>query len=268
MRAATVIETPPILICGIRTYTKTPYGLKQLTEAWMNDPPKELRTHSHSARKTSTQTQMLQKIDEHLDSTNFIRVITATQPTQTSLSKKKPDINEIEIGGGTIQQQLDYAKTLLGKTVTCEEVFKDGQHIDVASITTGKGFQGPVKRWHVTILQHKGTKNKTRHRHTRTMEPTPPHVQHPTRRTNGLPPTHRIQQTHPQNRQRRQRSQRQKADTSATATSKTPTSSSKAASQAPEKRTIRLRTPARPPKEIIEQPPQITHISLESPQGK
>ena len=28
MRAATVLETPPILVCGIRTYTKTPYGLQ------------------------------------------------------------------------------------------------------------------------------------------------------------------------------------------------------------------------------------------------
>ena len=36
----------------------------------------------------------------------------------------------------------------------------------------------------------------------------------------------------------------------------------------PEKRVIRLRTPARPPREIAEQPPTITHISLESPQGR
>jgi large subunit ribosomal protein L3 len=35
-----------------------------------------------------------------------------------------------------------------------------------------------------------------------------------------------------------------------------------------EKRTIRLRYPARPPKQVPETPPQITHISLESPQGK
>src|SRR4030066_1047281 len=40
--AATVVETPPIIICGIRTYSKTPYGLKNLTEAWMPDPPADL----------------------------------------------------------------------------------------------------------------------------------------------------------------------------------------------------------------------------------
>jgi large subunit ribosomal protein L3 len=36
----------------------------------------------------------------------------------------------------------------------------------------------------------------------------------------------------------------------------------------PEKRAIRLRYPARPPKETPEEPPQITYISLDSPQGK
>ena len=36
----------------------------------------------------------------------------------------------------------------------------------------------------------------------------------------------------------------------------------------PEKRQLRLRVPARPPTEAPEAPPQVTHISLESPQGK
>jgi large subunit ribosomal protein L3 len=36
----------------------------------------------------------------------------------------------------------------------------------------------------------------------------------------------------------------------------------------PEKRPIKLRYPARPPKEVSEEPPQITYISLEPPQGK
>jgi hypothetical protein len=35
-----------------------------------------------------------------------------------------------------------------------------------------------------------------------------------------------------------------------------------------EKRPIRLRYPARPPRNVSEEPPQIIQISLESPQGK
>jgi large subunit ribosomal protein L3 len=42
MRAATVLETPPIVVCGIRTYSHDAYGLQQITECWVKNPPKEL----------------------------------------------------------------------------------------------------------------------------------------------------------------------------------------------------------------------------------
>jgi len=266
MRAATVVETPPILICGIRTYGKTPYGLRNLTEAWMPDPPAELERSIIIPENFKTE-EMLQKINEHLPSTNTIRLITATQPKQTSLSKKKPDINEIEIGGGTPQQQLDYAKTLLGKTVTPEEVFKEGQHTDIAAITTGKGFQGPVKRWHVAILQHKGRKTK---RGVGTLGPwNPHHVTYSVPRAGQMGYHQRIEynkrilkigkdgkEINPKGgfiRYGNVRSSYILIEGSI---------------PGPEKRAIRIRHPARPPKETAEQPPQITHISLDSPQGK
>src|SRR3972149_3221677 len=123
MRAATILETPPIILCGIRTYTHTPYGLQQLTEVWMKDPPPDFERTLVLPEKFNTE-EMLQKINQNLDKTTTIRAIIATQPTLANLSKKKPEITEIEIGGGTIPQQLDYAKSLLGKTVTPEEIFK------------------------------------------------------------------------------------------------------------------------------------------------
>ncbi|MGW8288939.1 MAG: 50S ribosomal protein L3, partial [Candidatus Bathyarchaeia archaeon] len=171
VRPATVIETPPILVVGIRIYTKTPYGLMHLTEAWMKDPPAELDRAVVLPENFETE-KMLKNLESNLDKTTAVRVITATQPKHASLAKKKPDITEIQIGGATIPQQLEYAKTLLGKTVTAEEVFKEGQHLDVAAVTTGKGFQGPVKRWGVTILQHKSRKTK---RGVATLGPWNPH---------------------------------------------------------------------------------------------
>jgi large subunit ribosomal protein L3 len=159
VRPATLIEAPPMLIVGIRTYTKTHYGLKHLTEVWMKDPPADLDRTLVLPENFDTN-GMLQKLQDGVDEITTVRVITATQPRQTSLAKKKPDITEVEIGGGDIPRQLEYAKTLLGKTVTAEEVFKEGQYTDVAAVTTGKGFQGPVKRWGVAILQHKGRKTK------------------------------------------------------------------------------------------------------------
>jgi len=266
MRAATVVETPPIIICGIRTYSKTPYGLKNLTEAWMPDPPADLERKLILPENFKTE-QMLQKINEHLDSTSCIRLLTATQPKQTGLAKKKPDIHEVQIGGGTIQQQLDYAKTLLGKTVTAEEVFKDGQHVDVASITIGKGFQGPVKRWHVAILQHKGRKTK---RGIGTLGPwNPHHVTYSVPRAG--------QMGYHQRTEYNKRILKIGKDGKEVTPKggyirygivKNPYLLIEGTIPGPKKRTIRIRQPARPPKETPEQPPQITHISLESPQGK
>ena len=33
---ATVVETPPLVVIAVRAYEKTPYGLRTLTEAWMD----------------------------------------------------------------------------------------------------------------------------------------------------------------------------------------------------------------------------------------
>ncbi|MEM3379023.1 MAG: 50S ribosomal protein L3 [Candidatus Bathyarchaeia archaeon] len=266
MRAATVIETPPMLICGIRAYTKTPYGLKNLTEAWMKDPPAELDRALVLPENFDAEA-MLQKLEQNLPSTAVIRVIAATQPKEASLSKKKPEIMEIEIGGGTIAKQFEYAKSLLGKTVTAEEVFKDGQYIDVAAITTGKGFQGPVKRWGVTILQHKGRKTK---RGIATLGPwNPHHIMYTVPRAG--------QMGYHQRTEYNKRILKIGKDGKEVTVKggyirygliKGPYMLIEGSIPGPEKRLIRLRYPARPPKEMPETPPQITYISLDSPQGK
>ncbi len=266
MRAATILETPPILVCGIRTYMKTPYGLKNITEAWMKDPPAILDRALVLPENFDTDA-MLGKIQENLEQTSAVRVITATQPSQTSLSKKKPETCEIQIGGGTIQQQFDYAKQLLGKTVTPEEVFKDGQYIDIAAVTAGKGIQGPVKRWHVTKLQHKGRKTK---RGIATLGPwNPHHLMYSIPRAGQMGYHQRIEFN--------KRILKIGKDGKEVTVKggfirygevNGPYMVIEGSIPGTEKRQIRLRVPARPPTEAPEAPPQVTYISLESPQGK
>jgi large subunit ribosomal protein L3 len=266
MHAATILETPPILVCGIRTYTKTPYGLQNLSEAWMKDPPAILDRLLVLPETFNTE-EMLEKLQQHLEDTTAVRVITATQPTQTSLSKKKPDACEVQIGGGTIAQQLEYAKQLLGKTVTPEEVFKDGQYIDVAGVTVGKGFQGPVKRWGVTKLQHKGRKTK---RGIATLGPwNPHHLMYSIPRAGQMGYHQRIEFN--------KRILKIGKDGKEVTVKggyirygevKGPYILMEGSIPGTEKRQIRLRVPARPPREIPEAPPQVTYVSLESPQGK
>jgi len=39
---ATVIDIPPVVVCGIRAYVDSLNGLQSYSEAWMENPPKEL----------------------------------------------------------------------------------------------------------------------------------------------------------------------------------------------------------------------------------
>jgi len=264
--SATVLETPPMLICAIRAYTRNPYGLQILTEAWMKEPPEELERVFTLPENFKTE-ENFKKIEENLADLAKIRVIAVTQPKQTSVPKKKPEMAEIEIGGGTIQQQFEFAKSLLGKTVTPTETFKEGQYVDVIAVSTGKGFQGPVKRWGVGILQHKGRKTK---RGIATLGPwNPHHVMYSVPRA-GQMGFH-------------QRTEYNKRILKIGTDGKEITPRGgfmrygvirgsymllEGSISGPEKRPIRIRYPARPPKQIPKEPPQITQISLESPQGR
>ncbi len=266
MKAATILETPPILVCGVRTYAHDSYGLQQITECWMNTPPDEL-DRALVLPETFETENMLQKISDNQDRTSNVRVIVATQPNQANLAKKKPEISEIEIGGGNISQQIEYAKSLLGKTITAEEVFKSGQYTDVAAITTGKGWQGPVKRWGVTILQAKGRKTK---RGIATLGPwNPHHLMYSIPRAGQMGYHQRIEY----NKRilkigKDGKEVNVKGGFIRYGNLKSPYVIIEGSVPGTEKRTIKLRVPARPPIQVSEAPPQVTHVSLESPQGK
>jgi len=263
---ATILETPPMIVCAMRAYIKDIYGKRTLTEAWVQDPPETLERKLVIPEKFNTD-EKLKKIEENLAAATRIRVIAITQPKQTSVPKKKPDIAEIEVGGGTIQQQFEYAKSFLGKAIAAAELFKDGQYVDTVAITTGKGFQGPVKRWGVTILQAKGRKTK---RGIATLGPWNPHrVMYSIARA-GQMGYH-------------QRTEYNKRILKIGADGKEVTPKGgflrygvvqgsymilEGTVAGTEKRPIRLRYPARPPGSVPEEPPQIVQISLESPQGK
>ncbi len=266
MSPATILETPPMIVCAVRAYTKNLYGLQTLSEAWMKDPPDNLERILTLPENFDAETS-LKKIEGSLLEIKVIRTIAITQPEKTSLSKKKPDMAEIEIGGGTIQQQFEYAKSLLGKTITPTELFKDGQFVDIGAITTGKGFQGPVKRWGVTILQAKGRKTK---RGVATLGPwNPHHVTYSVARAGQMGFHQRIQYN--------KRILKIGTDGKEVTPKggfiryglvRGPYVILEGSIAGTEKRAIRLRYPARPPRNVGEEPPQITHVSLESPQGR
>lgn len=155
---ATVIEAPPMLVCGIRAYKETVEGLKVLTEAWMENPPKDLGRLITLPDKFDAGSR-LKEIESRLDEIADIRLLLITQPRLAKRERKKPELLEVKVGGGSsVKDRFEYAKGLLGKEIKASEIFQEGQWIDVIAVTKGKGFQGPVKRWGVARLHHKSRK--------------------------------------------------------------------------------------------------------------
>ncbi|MDK2791048.1 MAG: large subunit ribosomal protein [Methanothermococcus sp.] len=145
----TVLEAPDITVAGIRVYEKTTKGLKTLTEVWASELDKELNRKITTPKKEERKT--VEELDKLVDKIEEVRVIVHTNPKNTCLPKKKPEIVEIRIGGNNVSEKLNYAKEILGKTLSINDVFTEGEFVDTLAITKGKGFQGPVKRWGIKI---------------------------------------------------------------------------------------------------------------------
>ena len=261
---ATVLDVPPIIVFAVRAYVKNQYGLQTFTEAWMKSPPKDFDRALVLPEQFNTE-ENLKKIEENLEEIAEIRLLAATQPRLAGVPKKKPDIMEIKVDGGSIKEQIEYAKSLLGKTVSITDVFKEGHFMDVVAITKGKGFQGPVKRWGIKILPRKSRKTK---RGVAAIGPWKPA---------------RVLYTVPRAGQMgyHQRTEYNKRILKIGIDGKNVTPKGgflkygevkgtyvivDGSLPGPAKRLVRLRHPARSPKKIPETPPNITYISLESMQ--
>jgi len=153
----TIIDCPPLVVCGLRAYTQTTYGLRCLHEVWSRNMNKDLSRNFPLTSDPKTD-EKLAKLEGDLSNIDRIRLVAHTQPRLAGVPSKKPAIMEIEVGGGPIPEQLRYAKGILGKEVRVRDAFREGNVIDVIAVSKGKGFQGPVKRWNVRVLQKKSRK--------------------------------------------------------------------------------------------------------------
>lgn len=158
----TVLDCPPLLVLGVRAYKMTPDGYFAFTEVF-DDKAKE---DKHLKRKLVPgqykKQDKIKAIEKELGKIKKIRLIVKTQPRESGIGKKKPEIFEIEIGGNNTQEKWNYSKELIGKELKIKDVFKEGEFIDAIAVTTGKGTQGPVKRFGVTIQTRKAA-GKRRH---------------------------------------------------------------------------------------------------------
>lgn len=144
----TVIETPPMIAYGIRCYD----GERSLGDVIAQDEKilNKLGIKKHNGKKVNE------------EEVKNVRLLVFAQPEKTSIGKKHIERMEIAIGGSNGKEKLDYARTLLGKELKANEIFKQGEYVDIVTITTGKGWQGAVKRFGVSLQRPKST-GKRRH---------------------------------------------------------------------------------------------------------
>ena len=153
---ATIIECPPLKTASIRFYKNTIRGMIIVSQILSDNLDKELERTIVLENKSKKKSE--KKIPEDFD---FLRLIVYTQPKLTGIGKKKPEIFEIAVGGNR-DEQLNYANSKLGKEIMVDEVFKEGQQLDVHAVTKAKGVQGPIKRFGVSLKQHKSEKGQRR----------------------------------------------------------------------------------------------------------
>ncbi len=151
----TIIECPSLKVASVRFYKKTPSGLLLVSEI-LSKPDKELERKIAIPKKTK---EGIEEAEKGLENYDDLRLLVYTQPKLVGL-KKKPELFEIAIGGKDIKEKFGYAKAVFGKEVAVKDVLKEGQHLNVYSVTKGKGFQGPVKRFGISLRQHKSEKTK------------------------------------------------------------------------------------------------------------
>lgn len=260
----TVLEVPPMKVCGIRFYAETPYGKKAVGEVWAGKLDKELSRRLPVPKEYDEKAAWAKAEALEYDD---IMALVYTQPVLVQgLPKKKPELMEIRIGGGKLEERLAYAKSVLGKAVTVKDFVKEGEMVDVCSVTKGKGWEGVTKRWGTKLLMHKNSKHR---RLIGTLG---------TKRPNYVRPTV------PQGGQRgfHQRTELNKrvlkiGDNGADITPKGGFLHYGNVGNAymmlhgtvpgPSKRLVRLRQPVRPSGVKLSEPPQVTFVSLESKQG-
>jgi large subunit ribosomal protein L3 len=266
IQATTVMETPPLLVCAVRAYVRNNQGLQTLVDTLMNNPVKDLKRVLTLPNKSDQKNNFV-KMEEKMDDITEFRILTATQPRKTSVSKKKPDLTEIKIGGGSIKEQFEYVKQLLGNSVSVSEVLKEGQFVDAVAVTKGKGFQGPVKRWGIKILPRKSRKTK---RGVAAIGPwRPARVLYTVPRAGQMGYFQRTEYNKLILKIVHEGEEFSlKGGFLRYGSAKGNYVLIEGSLPGPAKRLVRLRYAARPPKKAIEAPPRITHISLESPQGK
>ena len=142
----TILECPPLKILSVRFYKNGIVG----TEVLAPNLDKELKRKLKIPKKEK-------KLDSvKKENYDDLRLVVYSSAKKTSV-KKTPDISEIGLNG-SYDEKFNFARENIGKEISVLSHFEKGELVDIRGLTKGKGFQGPVKRFGVTLRVHKSEK--------------------------------------------------------------------------------------------------------------
>jgi len=171
VEAVTIIETPPVVVVGIVGYIETPKGLRTLTSVWAQHLDEQVKRRFYKnwyRAKKKAFSRYAVRVASEQGKKNFdaelariskyctvVRVIAHTQMRLLKLRQKKAHVMEIQVNGGSTADKVNFARNLLEKQVSVDEIFTQNEMIDTIGVTKGHGFEGVIKRWGVTRLPRK-----------------------------------------------------------------------------------------------------------------
>ncbi len=140
----TIMEVPKMKIYSVRLYKKGKV-LKDI-----------LVSNDKILKKNVRVPKELGKL-ENLPEFDDVRVIIYSLMGK-GRHKKAADFTEVAVNG---TNKIETVRNLVGKEISLAEVLK-WHLVDVRGLTTGKGLQGPVKRFGITLKAHKSEKGVRR----------------------------------------------------------------------------------------------------------
>ncbi len=143
----TILECPNMKIFSVRFYKDG----KVIKEVLAENLDKELK---RKLKLPKTKKEKIEDVKEYDD----VRIIVYSQPKKAGI-KKVPDLSEIGFRGSK-EEKLNFVKENLNKEISVLDVFEKNQLIDIRGLTKGKGLQGPVKRFGITLKSHKSEKGR------------------------------------------------------------------------------------------------------------
>ncbi len=155
MRAVTAVVLPKIFVYGARAYGKKYLYSQPVAETY----------DAATAQKVGIKDAKVPKIEELKKGASTYSDVTAlafADPGSLGIGIKKTLRFEIPVGGKDVASKLAFIEKIIGKELKLGEVLANGDFIDVISVSKGKGWEGPVHRFHVARQFHKAT-GKVRH---------------------------------------------------------------------------------------------------------